>query len=157
MSAYREIKQCRSCCYLLYSLRNNFFMKISLLITLCLLILMFLDGQFNVMPSLNGKPLNGVEFQEALSKNYDRVVLLSLDKVDKREYTDFVYDYLYYFDTALDNRLLPADKKYKIDGKRSLMLVPTGAANPTKIGIFNTPIDYCVYTHSLNDFYAVPE
>lgn len=117
----------------------------------------FLDGQFNVMPVLNGKPLNGVEFQEALSKNYDRVVLLSRDKVDKRGYTDFVYEYLYYFDTALDNRQLTADKMYKIEGKRSVMLVPAAAPNLSKLGIWKTAVDYCVYTHSLNDFYAIPE
>lgn len=117
----------------------------------------FLDGQFNVMPTLGGKPLNGAEFQHALSKNYDQVVLSSKDMVDKKEYTDFVYDYLYYFDTALDNRILPVKERYTVDGKKSLMLVPTGAAHPTKIGFWNSVIDYCVYTSSLNDFYAVPK
>ncbi|KQC00008.1 transglutaminase domain-containing protein [Pedobacter sp. Hv1] len=117
----------------------------------------FIDGQFNVMPTLNGKPLNAVEFQQALSKNYDQVVFTSRDKVSKRDYTDFVYDYLYYFDTALDGRQISEAERYKLEGKRSLMLVPVGAPNLTKIAFWNSKVDYCVYTHSLKDFYAEPK
>ncbi len=117
----------------------------------------FVDGQFNVMPTLNGKPLNAVEFQQALSRHYDAVVLASRDNVSKTGYTDFVYDYLYYFDTALDNRVLPADKKFSLEGKRSLMLVPIGAKNLSKISFWNSVVDYCVYTNSIKDFYARPK
>ncbi|TDQ09204.1 transglutaminase domain-containing protein [Pedobacter metabolipauper] len=117
----------------------------------------FIDGQFNIMPTLHGKPLNAVEFQQALSKNYEDVVFASKDEVSKRGYTDFVYDYLYYFDTTLDNRLLPADKRFTVNGKRSIMLVPEGAPNLTKISFWNSTVDYCVYTHSLKDFYAQPK
>lgn len=116
----------------------------------------FIDGQFNVMPTLNGKPLNAVEFQQALSHNYENVVLASRDKIYKSSYVAFVYDYLYYFDTALDNRHLPAAQSFKLDGKRSLMLVPMGAPNLTKIDFWNSKVDYCVYTNSMQDFYAVP-
>ncbi|WP_316839831.1 transglutaminase domain-containing protein [Pedobacter gandavensis] len=115
----------------------------------------FLDGQFNVMPMLNGKPLNAVEFQDALTKHYDKVVLASRDQVSKRYYTEFVYDYLYYFDTAVDNRLAPAAGLAKVDGMRSVMLVPVGAADLKKISFWNSTVDYCVYTRSLNDFYPV--
>ncbi len=31
----------------------------------------FIDGQFNVMPTLNGTPLNAVEFQNAISNHYE--------------------------------------------------------------------------------------
>lgn len=116
----------------------------------------FVDGQFNIMPMLNGRPLNAVEFQQALSTQYDKVVMASKDKVDKRGYTDFVYDYLYYFDTKLDNRSLPANDKFSIDGKTSLMLVPAGAPELTKISFWNSDVNYCVYTRSVNDFYARP-
>ena len=116
----------------------------------------FIDGQFNVMPTLNGKPLNAVEFQHALSNNYDQVVLASKDKVDKLEYTDFVYVYLYYFDTALDNRSLPAADQFKLEGKRSLMLVPVGAPNLQYVSFWDTKVNYCVYTNSIKDFYAQP-
>ncbi len=117
----------------------------------------FIDGQFNIMPTLNGKPLNAVEFQQALSNNYNLVAFTSRGKVSKREYTDFVYDYLYYLDTALDSRQIPAAESYKLEGKRSLMLVPVGAPNLSKIPFWDMKVDYCVYTHSLKDFYAEPK
>lgn len=117
----------------------------------------FIDGQFNVMPTLNGKPLNAVEFQQALSKNYEQVRFTSRDQIDKRAYTDFVYGYLYYFDTALDSRLIPAGKRYTLEGKRSLMLVPIGAKNLDKITFWDMKVDYCIYTQSLKDFYAMPK
>lgn len=115
----------------------------------------FIDGQFNVMPMLNGKPLNAVEFQDALSNSYEKVVLASRDQVSKRNYTEFVYDYLYYLDTALDNRIAPAGGLAKLDGMRSVMLVPVGAGELKKISFWNSVLDYCVYTNSLNDFYPV--
>lgn len=116
----------------------------------------FIDGQFNIMPMLKGKPLNAAEFQQALSQNYDQVILASRDKVSKPYYTSFVYDYLYYFDTALDNRQLPANKKFSIDGKSSAMLVPLGAPNLSKMDFFKSTVNYCVYTNSAKDFYSAP-
>lgn len=117
----------------------------------------FVDGQFNVMPALNGKPLNAVEFQQALSRNYEKVQLLSRDKVSKRYYTDFVYEYLYYFDTALDNRILPGKELVAYQGNTKMMLVPEGAPNLTKMKFFNGKITNCFYTSATADFYAVPE
>ncbi|WP_443943615.1 transglutaminase domain-containing protein [Pedobacter sp. AW1-32] len=114
----------------------------------------FIDGQFNIMPMLSGKPLNAVEFQQALSNNYEKVVMKSLDAVSKRSYTEFVYDYLYYLDTALDNRIA-ADKRS--DGKRSVMLMPLGAPELKKIAFWNSTVDYCIYTNSMKDFYPVME
>jgi len=114
----------------------------------------FIDGQFNIMPMLNGKPLNAVEFQQALSSNYEKVVMKSLDKVSKRSYTEFVYDYLYYLDTALDNRFSAGKRP---DGKRSLMLMPLGAPELKKIAFWNSTVDYCIYTNSMKDFYPVME
>ena len=117
----------------------------------------FLDGQFNIMPVLNGTPLNAVEFQQALTHNYNELEAQSLGDVSKREYTYFVYDYLYYFDTSLDHRnSIDKTKKHRINKKESLMLVPNGAKNPTYIPFWKSNIDYCVYTNNLNDFYAKP-
>lgn len=116
----------------------------------------FIDGQFNVMPTFNGKPLNAVEFQQVASKNYDKLVLRSKDNISKKDYIDFVYDYLFYYDTALDNRLLAKDALFTLEGKRNLMLVPVGAPNLTRIEFWKSKTDYCVYTHSLKDFYAKP-
>lgn len=117
----------------------------------------FIDPQFNVMPTLNGKPLNAVEFQQALSNHYDQVVLASRDIVDKRDYVDFVYDYLYYFDTALDNRDIATTDSIKLEGKKSLMLVPIGSPNLKRINFWNSEVNYCVYTNAMNDFYAHPK
>ena len=115
------------------------------------------DGQFNVMPFLNDVPLNSVEFQNAIGNHYDEFELLSLssEKTTKKNYFNFIYDYLYYFDTTLDNRY-EKSKKHMIDGKRSIMLVPLGAENLTHIDFWNMDVDYCVYTNSISDFYAKP-
>ena len=117
----------------------------------------FIDGQFNLMPTLNGIPLNAVEFQNAINNQYDQLELqsLSYEKTSKKRYVNFVYDYLFYFDTSLDNRY-EEEKRYKIDGKRSIMLVPLGAKNLSHINFWNMDVNYCIYTNSLKDFYAKP-
>jgi hypothetical protein len=117
----------------------------------------FVDAQFNVMARLNNIPLNAIEFQDAISNHYDQFELQSLsnEKVSKKSYVNFVYDYLYYFDTSLDNRY-EKEERHLIDGKRSIMLVPLGAENLTHIDFWDMEVDYCVYTHSKSDFYAKP-
>ncbi len=117
----------------------------------------FVDGQFNVMPTLDGMPLNAVEFQNAISNHYEKFELesLSKEKISKRSYVNFIYDYLYYFDTSLDNRY-GKGKRHLVDNKRSVMLVPKGAENLLYINFWNMNIDYCLYTNSLKDFYAIP-
>ena len=118
----------------------------------------FLDAQFNAMPVLNNTPLNAVEFQDALTNEYQNLELRSLGTVSKREYADFVYEYLFYLDTSLDHRIRNNTnfKQHKIDSKVSLMLVPKGAPILEKIGFWNMNVDYAVYTHSTADFYAKP-
>jgi len=110
----------------------------------------FIDGQFNVMPSLNDIPLNAVEFQGAISDKYEQFELQSLStkKTTKERYVDFIYDYLYYFDTTLDNRY-QQEQAFTIDSKTSVMLTPNGAENLTYINFWQLEIDYCYYTNSL--------
>ncbi|MEL6135728.1 MAG: transglutaminase domain-containing protein, partial [Bacteroidota bacterium] len=117
----------------------------------------FVDGQFNVMPFLNGKSLNAVELQDAISHHYGEFELRSASSqtTTKKRYVTFVYDYLYYFDTLFDNRY-EKDEWYLVDGKSSLMLVPSEAQNLTHINFWDTDVNYCVYTHSIEDFYAKP-
>lgn len=117
----------------------------------------FVDGQFNIMPTLKGLPLNAVEFQNAINNHYEDFDLesLSTEKPSKATYVNFVYDYLYYFDTTLENRY-EKEKRHQINGKRSMMLVPVGAKNLTHIDYWNTDVNYCIYTNSLKDFYAIP-
>ncbi|CAM1345315.1 transglutaminase domain-containing protein [Tenacibaculum amylolyticum] len=118
----------------------------------------FLDGQFNVMPVLNTIPLNAVELQDAINKDYDGLVMSSLGEVSKREYVEFVYDYLYHFDVSLDQRHLDDtnEKNYTVLDKGNLMLVPKGSKNPTKIDFWKATLDDYLYTNSLEDFYAKP-
>ncbi len=118
----------------------------------------FVDGQFNIMPMLNGVPLNAVEMQDAITNSYNDLMFESLTEVSKREYAEFVYDYLYHFDISLDQRYLEntALKTHTFAGKSNLMLVPTGSKNPTKIARWNMTLDDYFYTNSLRDFYAKP-
>jgi hypothetical protein len=117
----------------------------------------FVDGQFNVMPTLNGMPLNAVEFQDAIGNHYDQFKLQSWSEetTSKKYYVDFVYDYLYYLDTSLDNRY-DGEEPHLVENKRSMMLVPKGAENLTHMDFWDMDVDYCIYTNSVNDFYAKP-
>ncbi|MEO1435917.1 MAG: transglutaminase domain-containing protein, partial [Bacteroidota bacterium] len=94
----------------------------------------FVDAQFNIMPFLDGTPLNAVELQDAITHHYDAFELRSLspERASKKNYVSFVYDYLYYFDTMLDNRY-EKDEWHSVDGKHSMMLVPVGAEDLTYI------------------------
>lgn len=114
-----------------------------------------LDGQWDAMPMLKGKPLNAVEFQNAIIKDYDKLEIKSLSGTGKRSYVNWIAPYLYYFDVKFDNREGELKDKLKVNEKASLMLVPAGAKNPT---VFQKqwPISNCIYTNSLTDFYAKP-
>jgi len=119
----------------------------------------FIDPQFDVMPTLKGIPLNAVEFQKAiLNQRHDIELVNSKGKIEKASsetYINWIGKYLYFFDTDFDHRIdFNVDIK-KYDGKRKLMLVPLGVNNPT---IFQRKykVNYCIYTNSLNDFYINP-
>ena len=115
-----------------------------------------MDGQWDVMPVLNNVPLNAVEFQKAITTNYDKLEIRSSSGVTKRAYTEWIYPYLYYFDASFDNREGTDFDRNKNNDKKSLMLVPLGARNPTIFQI-KQKIDNCIYTNSISDFYAKPE
>ena len=115
-----------------------------------------LDGQWDIMPVLNNIPLNAVELQKAIAENYKNLEIRTSSGVTKSQYVDWVYPYLYYFDISFDNREGTGIDRKKINAKNSLMLVPLGAKNPTIFQITHK-IDYCIYTHSLKDFYAPPD
>lgn len=114
-----------------------------------------LDSQWDAMPVLHGIPLNAVEFQKAITEQYAQLEISSLSGVSKRMYTNWIYPYLFYFNCPLDNREGTNIEKLTIDDKKALMLVPQGAKNPAVFqGKYK--LDYCIYTHSLIDFYAPP-
>ena len=116
----------------------------------------FVDGQFNAMPFLNNVPLNAVELQNAIRTDLNKLEFRSLDKIDKMNYTNFVQEYLFYFDCAFDQRESFMTERNKVNGKKNLMLVPLRTENPTKMLVWDLKIDYCEYTNSINDFYAKP-
>lgn len=114
-----------------------------------------LDGQWDAMPVLNNIPLNAVEFQKAIAENYTELEIRTSSGLSKRNYINWIYPYLYYFTISFDNREGTDAGTKKIKEKSSLMLVPSGAKKPVVFQISNN-IDYCLYTHSLSDFYAPP-
>lgn len=115
-----------------------------------------LDAQWDVMPVLNGVPLNAVEFQKAISENYAELEIRTASKTSKQNYIGWIYPYLFYFDISFDNRQGTGFEPNIVNGKRKLMLVPLGEKNPTIFQKIGT-IDYCIYTNSLNDFYRQPQ
>lgn len=117
----------------------------------------FIDGQFNVMPTLDNIPINAVEFQNAITNQSNELEILSLNKIVKDgEYYSFVYPYLFYLDTFLDNRYDDIERPHKINGKTSIMLVPNGAKELKRINFWDMNIENCIYTNSILDFYSKP-
>ena len=105
---------------------------------------------------LNNIPLNAVEFQKAIVDNYKGLEINTSLDISKRQYVEWIYPYLYYFDISFDNREGNDRNTNRINGKQSLMLVPLGAIKPTIFQI-KDKIDNCIYTNSLIDFYGLPD
>lgn len=107
------------------------------------------DSQWDVIPVLNGIPLNAVEFQNALVNNRFDVDILSAADLSKTYYFKWIGEYLFYFDVLVDNRVVNRTSPM------SLMLVPVGEKNPV---VFQKewPIEDMIYTHSVNAFYTEP-
>lgn len=114
-----------------------------------------LDGQFDVMPVLNNVPLNAVEFQQAIAKNYEKLEIRSISGTSKAQYVNWVYPYLYYFDVKFDNREGTSFTRETVDAKQSLMLLPVGAKQP-KVFQKKFPMNQYKYTNSLVDLYQAP-
>jgi Transglutaminase-like superfamily len=114
-----------------------------------------LDGQWDAVPMVNNIPLNAVEFQMAIVKDYEALAISTSSGISKRHYIDWISPYLYYFTIPFDNREGTNLDAKDIKGKSHLMLVPLGANEPT-VFQFTSKIDYCLYTNSLKDFYAPP-
>lgn len=108
------------------------------------------DGQFDAIPVLAGRALSAIEFQQALAQDSGPTVL-SLSQPDESSYFGWVGEYLYYFDTQLDQR----GPGVSTD-PASLMLVPLGAPEP-HVFQGTSAIRNMSYTHSLADFYPTPE
>ncbi len=119
----------------------------------------FIDGQFNAIPVLNNVPLNAVEFQKAITEKKDALKIVNkygeLSKEEHEEYINWIGKYLYFMDINFNNRHEFSGNQLLVDGKKSLMVVPVKAKHPT---VFQRkyPIDYCLYTNNVHDFYQKP-
>lgn len=114
-----------------------------------------IDPQYDMITLSNGVPLNAVELQQAITEG-QKIEMLTSEEGAKTIYISWIYPYLYYFSCNFDNREnIESKDKLLINDKRALMLVPIGASEPT---VFQQkyPIDYCIYTHSIEDFYRRP-
>ena len=117
------------------------------------------DGEYNLMPVVNGKALNALEFKRALQSDKPVAFVSAAGPVKKgkqKRYHDFIERYLYYFNVRFDERKLGASyERITFQGKTQLMLVPKGAAEPTRFQRKRT-MDKFIYTRSAEDFYAAP-
>ncbi|RLD73519.1 MAG: hypothetical protein DRJ07_20720 [Bacteroidetes bacterium] len=120
----------------------------------------FIDGQMNLIPFLDDKPLNAVEFQKAIFNNKEKIQLRSINKIadknDSESYIKWVGRYLYFFSARFDNRENYETNKIKCKDKSSLMLVPIGAKNP-QVFQKKHAMDYLIYTNSYTYFYKEPK
>jgi hypothetical protein len=112
------------------------------------------DGQWDVIPVLNGKPLNAVELQLALAEATPGLTVYSFSGTQPQEYFKWITPYLFYFDTKLDSRLGVERQPY-LRHSETLMLVPIGAKEP-QVFQRKWPLKNMQYTHSLWVFYAKP-
>ena len=119
----------------------------------------FIDPQFNIVPTLNGIPLNGVEFQKEIFNKNPGLKLINdqgeLSKDLAAGYIKWIGKYLFYFDILFDQKTLEGSKFKTIEGKTKITLVPLGYKEP-RVFQRNNKIDYSHYTNSLNDFYRKP-
>lgn len=114
-----------------------------------------IDPQWDIIPHINGTPLNAVELQSAITNNKD-VSIWTSEPITFSSYVAWIYPYLYYLSISLDNReYIDKNERYTYNGYSDLMLVPIGAKKPT---IFQQlyPINNCIYTNSIKDFYSNP-
>ena len=116
----------------------------------------FADGQFGYVPTLDGVPLNAVEFQEAIARKDPGLTLVTLngpaDAKARQAYIKWVSPYLFYFDFTYDAR------QFKENGtsvsSNRLQLVPKGAPNLT---VFQRTMSFsAVYTSDPAVFYRPP-
>ncbi len=119
----------------------------------------FIDPQMNILPTLEGIPLNAVELQKAIINECQNIELINAKgKVEQKfakGYINWIGKYLYFFDVDFDERIDYVVEKKGFEGKKSIMLVPVGIDNPS---VFQRKykIDNCIYTNSISDFYIKP-
>ncbi|RSK33970.1 transglutaminase-like domain-containing protein [Hymenobacter metallilatus] len=107
------------------------------------------DAQADIIPMLGTTPLNAVELQQAIAADAEGLTVLTSTDAKPKSYFKWVNQYLFYFDTVMDNR-------YGVKSARTgLMLVPLRAHKPV---VFQRTeaIHNIRYTNSVATFYAPP-
>lgn len=108
-----------------------------------------IDPQWDITPELKGRPLNAVEFQQALASRAAGLSIDSRSGTAAERYYAWIAPYLFYFRIWVDARIpTPASQ-------RSLILVPQGAP-PITVFQRSYPIADPAFTHSLATFYGRP-
>lgn len=116
------------------------------------------DGQFNVIPTLNGTPLHAVEYRNALVGATPGLQLIDasgpVSEERQRNYRRFIEEYLYHFTVGFNQQQHPDAEPVAVDGKHHLMLLPIGTKVPTLFQ--RNPTAEVVATHSVTAFYPTP-
>jgi hypothetical protein len=117
------------------------------------------DGEFNIMPILDGKPLNAVELKQALQEKKP-IQYTSMEgpakMLKRKNYRNFIHPYLYFIDTRFDQRkLADNDDVITYEGTTRVMLLPDSAG---RLETFerNTQLTGYTFTKSVGDFYTPP-
>nr|WP_315490659.1 transglutaminase-like domain-containing protein [uncultured Rhodoferax sp.] len=107
------------------------------------------DGQWNVIPLIAGKPVSALELAQALASKTDALSVASFASTDAQAYFQWVKPYLYYFTASLDNSFFPHPNG------RSIRLAPLGAKEPL---VFQRkyPMSTALLTHKAALFYPSP-
>ena len=115
------------------------------------------DPQAGVIPFANLTPLSAYELDQEIVRgaiiSYEKVLNARFYDEHSIDYTNWVKDYLFYFDTAIDQNYLITNEERLVE--RKLMLIPEDVPEP-KIFQGKFPIN-AVYTKSANDFYKRPD
>ncbi|QJX47949.1 transglutaminase domain-containing protein [Hymenobacter taeanensis] len=107
------------------------------------------DSQWDIIPLLSNRPLNALELQQALANDEPTLSALTSTDAKSKPYFRWLKQYLFYFDTVMDNR-------YGVRSARTgLMLVPVGAHKPVLFQRAEA-IHNMRYTHSAATFYSSP-
>ena len=111
----------------------------------------FVDGQWGMIPILDNKPLNAVEFAESLENIGEYGERLSVEKLNSTysiaDYFAWIKEYLYFYNYTYWENDNSGNRVNK-----NIMLGPIGIEAPKAFQI-KYPIMLDIYTHSVLDFY----
>lgn len=111
----------------------------------------FLDPQWDIITTLENKPLSAIELQYCIANNKNFEIVNPSNTTTKEEYKKWIGPYLYYFTVNLSGQVV--DQWDMILGnKKRLTLMPKGAIKPAYFQkIIRLRSSY--YTNSIKEFY----